>query len=150
MDKKSENLRECKVKGDAIRSRAQWLMEGEKPSSFFCNLERRNFVEKTIKKLQDKEGHYITAQGDILKETEKFYTRLFQNKDNDLVDIHLDKLLAKVKINKVKNCNNGSFLEVGELGQVLEKMKNNKSPWNGRHKLRLFKSLLVKIKILSY
>ena len=103
-DKKSElqNLRESKIKGEAIRSRAQWLMEGQKPSSFFCNLERRNFVEKTIKKLQDKEGHYITAQGDILKETEKFYTKPFQNKDNDLVDIHLDKLLAKVKINKVK------------------------------------------------
>ena len=129
-DKKSElrNLRESKVKGEAIRSRAQGLMKGEKPSSFFCNLERRNFVEKTIKKLQDKEGHYITAQGDILKETEKFYTKLFQNKDNDLVDIHLDKLLPKVKINKVKNCNNGSLLQVGELGQVLKKMKNNKSP----------------------
>ena len=128
--KKSElrNLRESKVKGEAIRSQALWLMEGEKPSSFFCNLEQRNFVEKTFKKLQDKEGHCITTQGDILKETEKFYTKLFQNKDNDLVDIHLDKLLAKVKINKVKNCNNGSLLQVGELGQVLKKMKNNKSP----------------------
>ena len=33
-DKKSElrNLRESKVKGEAIRSRAQWLIEGEKPS----------------------------------------------------------------------------------------------------------------------
>ena len=125
-DKKSElrNLRESKVKGEAIRSQAQWLMEGEKPSSFFCNLERRNFVEKTIKKLQDKEGHYITTQGDILKETEKFYTKLFQNKDNDLVDIHFDKLLAKVKISKVKNCNNGSLLQVGELGQVLKKIIN--------------------------
>ena len=66
-------------------------MEGEKFSSFFCNLERKNFVEKTIKKLQDKEGHYITTQDDILKETEKFYTKLFQDKDHDLVDIHLDK-----------------------------------------------------------
>ena len=54
-DKKSElqNLRENRIKGEAIRSRAQWLTEGEKPSSFFCNLERKNFVEKTIKKLYD-------------------------------------------------------------------------------------------------
>ena len=40
--------------------------------------------------------------------------------------MNLDKLLAKVKVNKVKNHELGSFLEVGELGKVLQKMKNNK------------------------
>lgn len=32
-----------------IRSRAHWLEEGEKPSKYFCNLESRNFLNKTIK-----------------------------------------------------------------------------------------------------
>ena len=82
-------------------------------------------LKKLLKSYKTKKASilqlYITAQGDILKETEKFYTKLFQYKDNDLVDIHLDKLLGKVKINKVTNCNNSSLLEVVELGQVLKK-----------------------------
>ena len=62
------------------------------------------------------------------KKLKNFLQRFCQNKNNDLADIHLSKLLAKVEINKVKNSNNNSLLEVGELGQVLKIMKNNKSP----------------------
>lgn len=45
-----ENLRKEKLQGHMIRSRALWLEEGEKPSKYFCNLESRNFLNKTIKK----------------------------------------------------------------------------------------------------
>ena len=56
-----------------------------------------------------------------MQQIEKFYTNLFQNnKDKDLADTQLDKLLAKVAVNKVKHCDMGSFLEVGKLGKVLK------------------------------
>lgn len=46
-----------------IRSRAHWLEEGEKPSKYFCNLESRNFLNKTIKKLKWKvQEWYMTNQ----------------------------------------------------------------------------------------
>ncbi|KAK3083672.1 hypothetical protein FSP39_001222 [Pinctada imbricata] len=45
-----ENLRKEKLKGSIIRSKAKWVEEGEKPSKYFCNMESRNFVNKTIKK----------------------------------------------------------------------------------------------------
>ena len=41
------------IQGQMIRSRIQWLSEGEKPSKFFCNLESKNFLEKTIKKVKN-------------------------------------------------------------------------------------------------
>lgn len=41
-----ENLRAHKLKGNYIRSRAQWIEEGEKPTRYFCNLESRNFINK--------------------------------------------------------------------------------------------------------
>ena len=46
-----ENIRKEKVNGIVTRSRIQWLSEGEKPSSFFCKLENKNYTEKTIRKL---------------------------------------------------------------------------------------------------
>ena len=49
-DKKAEleNLRNIRIKGNLVRSRIQWLHEGEKPSKYFSNLENKHFIEKTI------------------------------------------------------------------------------------------------------
>ena len=67
-DKKAEleHLRENKVKGEQIRSRIEWLSEGEKPSKTFCKLETKNFMEKTIRKLQIPNGQYIYDQKELL------------------------------------------------------------------------------------
>ena len=68
-DKKAalESIREERIQRQMIRSRIQWLSEGEKPSKFFCNLESKNFLEKTIKKVKNEHGHYLTEQAEILK-----------------------------------------------------------------------------------
>ena len=51
-DKKLElqKLREKRINGQMVRSHLQWLDQGEKPTNFFCKLETKNFVDKTIKK----------------------------------------------------------------------------------------------------
>ena len=46
-----EDIRKQQIKGHNARSRLQWLGESERPTSFFCKLESKNYVEKTIKKL---------------------------------------------------------------------------------------------------
>ena len=63
-DKKIElqNHREQKLKGHMIRSRVQWIIEGEKPTNFFCGLENKNYIDKTIKKLVDIDQNIITDQ----------------------------------------------------------------------------------------
>ena len=45
-----ENLRKEKVRGHITRARLQWLNEGEKPTSFFCKLERKHCNEKNNEK----------------------------------------------------------------------------------------------------
>ena len=49
-DKKAEleKLREYKIRGEQVRSRIQWLQQGEKPSKYFCNLENQNFTDKNF------------------------------------------------------------------------------------------------------
>ena len=44
------NIRETKMKGHYIRSRVQWLQLGEKPSKYFCSLEKQNCINRTLKK----------------------------------------------------------------------------------------------------
>ena len=55
-----QQLREKKLRGNLIRSRARWVEQGEKPSRYFCNLENRNFVSKRMSALIDKDGNEIT------------------------------------------------------------------------------------------
>ena len=52
LDKRAEleSIRSKKLKGQIVRSRLQWLQDGEKPSKYLSNLENKNFIEKTIKK----------------------------------------------------------------------------------------------------
>ena len=71
------NLRKHKINGYITRSRMQWLQEGEKPSSFFCNLEKRNCVEKTIKKLQLPSGTVLNTQKEILQEVRFFFIKIY-------------------------------------------------------------------------
>ena len=49
-----------------IRSRAQWLSEGEKPSKYFCSLVKFYYMEKTVKRVVDDDGNVITSQKAIL------------------------------------------------------------------------------------
>ena len=48
--KELENLRKVKMNGMIVRSRAQWLIDGEKPSKYFCSLEKFYYTEKNSQK----------------------------------------------------------------------------------------------------
>lgn len=61
-----EKVRKEKLQGHIIRSRAKWVEEGEKPSKYFCSLESRNFLNKTIKKVETHNNNIIYDQCDIL------------------------------------------------------------------------------------
>ena len=134
-EKKQElqELREEKLKGNYIRSRIQWLREGEKPSKFFCSLERRNYLEKTIKKIEKQNGDILTKQEDILSEVRDFYQDLFKNNDSDLDDLTEQKLdeIIHEKISKLTLDESNELegpLSLTELNNSLRAMKNGKCP----------------------
>ena len=67
-----EQLRKKKIEGIAIRCRANWINDGEKPTRYFCNLENRHFINKTVSFLEKQNGETIEDQDDILREVETF------------------------------------------------------------------------------
>ena len=54
-----EKIRNKKIRGSYIRSRAKWIEEGEKPSKYICNLESKNFINKQISKLELENGQIL-------------------------------------------------------------------------------------------
>ena len=62
-------IREDKTKVNIIRSRAEWIENGEKPT-FFCNLEKYNYTNKTIPFLETPDGNITYEQSIFFKEAE--------------------------------------------------------------------------------
>ena len=63
-----------------MRSRAQWVEEGEKNTNYFLNLEKRNYNSTCIKKLITEEGKEITKLEEIIQEQKLFYEKLYTSK----------------------------------------------------------------------
>ena len=116
-----EKLRKEKIKGQMIRARLQWLNDGEKSSNFFCKLENKYYVEKTMKKLQMPNGDNITNQQDILTKISEFYANLFQNKDQELNKENMEQFLTNKNYQRIQRPDLGHPLTVKEIGNVLKK-----------------------------
>ena len=84
-----------------IRSRAQWIDEGERPTKYFCALETKNFLDKTIKKDHNEKNSIITDQKQILNALHNYYERLFENRDAELEHKNIEDLLETEQIPKL-------------------------------------------------
>ena len=122
-----ETLRENKIKGEQIRSRIQWLIEGEKASKTFCKLETRNYIEKTIRKLQIANDQYIYDQKELLHHTKSYYSNLFEKKDK-YSNLNVFNLLNRLQLKQVSDKTLGDPIQLEELNSVLKNMKHNKTP----------------------
>lgn len=125
------DIRQEKLKGHIIRSRAQYIDQSEKPTKYFCGLEKHNYVSKTMSKLEKNDGSIITEQTEILNETEKYYKSLYANKDNTLDDIDLNQYIGDNEIPKLNDDQAYKLegtLTYKEISSTLYRMKNDKSP----------------------
>ena len=71
------HIYEHKGKGAIVRSKARWIEQGEKPTKYFFNLEKRNFNYKTVQAVKRSDGNTATNKEDILEEIEIFYKNLY-------------------------------------------------------------------------
>ena len=80
-----------KGKEAMFRSRTRWIENGEKPTKYFFNLEKRNYEKKIITQLKTTDGEIISDMTKINKEIENYYknfltTKVSQEKINDYDD----------------------------------------------------------------
>ena len=133
-----------------IRSRARWIEEGEKPSKYFCNLESRNFLNKTIKKIYIEGIGMVYEQAEILDNIRSYYDKLYASTESNLIDIELQSLFNNYNIPKLdKDTAAGLEHDIleSEVLTVLKKMKNNKSPGSDGYTVEFFKFFWKDLKL---
>ena len=123
-------IRSNKLKGHQIRSRYQHYKDWEKPSKFFLNLEKKNYLNKNIFELITNNNQIINDSKSILKEQASFYRDLFSTKGNKidkqtryshLLD-NLPKITATTK-HKLEES-----IKLIELEDSIKTSKTNKAP----------------------
>ena len=70
-----ETKREQKIEGLLLRSWVNWHENGKKCTQYFCKLEKRNFVKKTMAEMIDNHGNHLSDQSRILHEQHEFYKK---------------------------------------------------------------------------
>ena len=137
-----ENIRKEKMQGIMVRARVRWAEEGEKPTKYFCNLESRNHINKTIFKITKDNGDTINKQEEILKEVKNFHSNLYKThdiiEDKDIQEIFNDLQMSPKLSLEERNKLEGEISDE-EILSILKKMKNNKSPGSDGFSVEFFK-----------
>ena len=138
------NIREKRMEGVLLRSRARWVSEGEKVSSYFCNLEKRHYVSKNMARIINQNEDVLTNQKDILQEVHKFYKTLYT--DVQVQDCKIRDLVKEIpRLNEREADNLEGEITLEEATCALKTMKNNKSPGSDGFTAEFFKVFWKKI-----
>ena len=127
-----QELREHRMRGIAIRSKANWITRGEKSTKYFLNLEKRHYTNKLIPKLVLDDATEITDQKDIIREQERFYEELYTSRetqfraDHSTTFFNHDNIRAKLTPEEKDSCEGN--ISAKECLDALKAMGDGKSP----------------------
>ena len=147
--KELQDIREIKLQAKIIRSRVEWILKGEKPTNFFCQLENHNFLNKIIYKLVNEEDDVITNQKEILKAVQTFYEKLYSVNPN-IEDLNNNVYLDNIDIPKLSYSESEEIeglITYEEASNTLKKMKNNKTPGSDGFPAEFYKCFWKKLGI---
>ena len=97
-----QSIYDHKGKAAMFRSKCRWIENGEKPTKYFFNLEKRNYNRKKIFEQELEDGEVITDGKEILFAIETFCKELYSSNMNDSQhDFH--HFIANVNIPKLSD-----------------------------------------------
>lgn len=124
-----DNIYTTKAKGAYLRSRAKWIENGEKSTSYFCRLETIRQEKYCIKSLNIN-GNLCTDPKEISLEISKFYSKLYSSSfskiDADSFFNSISHLIPKIDEHFKDVCENDITLD--ELDKALKSLSLDKAP----------------------
>jgi hypothetical protein len=131
-------IRDHRMKGVLLRSRARWVEDGEKVSKYFCSLEKRNYVNKYINKLTLEDGSTTCETDIIVNEMKDFYLQLYSKRNLDTCEIE-DLVNNIPRLSTLEADKLEGIITLEEASKALKNMKNGKSPGSDGFSVEFFK-----------
>lgn len=114
--------------GAVVRSRAQYVVDGEKNTAFFLGLERRMQERSFLTELLNERGERVTDLEGILNTVHSFYKGLFTSGGVDEVSMRrvLEAVEARVSTEDAEMCD--ADFTLAEIEAAILGLNLNKSP----------------------
>ena len=103
---------------------------GERPTKYFFNLEKRNYIKKTITELRMEDETVIKNETQILHAIENYFSNLYLSTDSTTQE-HYDEYIQDLSLPRLSDeerDNMEGLLTYEECKKVLETFQNDKSP----------------------
>lgn len=116
------------IEGILIRSRAEWLEDGERPTRYFFQLQSSNAKKNHVSSIYDSSGVEVFSQEEIEQAHVDFYSSLFSNEpiDFDSQDDLLSSLSRQLLPHQSSLCEGA--MTIDEISFAVKNMNTNKSP----------------------
>ena len=113
-----------------FRSKCRWIEMGERPTKYFFNLEKRNYIKKTITELRMEDETTIKDETQILDAIENYFNNLYMSTDGTTQDDYDQYIqdLSLPRLSDEERDNMEGLLTYEECKKVLETFQNDKSP----------------------
>jgi exonuclease III len=124
--KNIEDLNNEKMKSSMFRSKCEWMEHGEKNSKYFLNLEKYNYTNKTITKLEVN-NKTIKDEKLILGEIKSYYEKLYGCNNTDKKKLH--EVLENIpKLTESQKSLTKGIVTYDECLKALKSLANGKTP----------------------
>ena len=125
-----KSIYEEKGKQAMFRAKCRWVENGERPTKYFLNLEKRNYNKKTISELRLQDESTTNNANVILVQIETFYKNLYAS-EGTFSDEECDIFTRNLELPKLSDEDRDSLegqLTYDECKKVLETLQNDKAP----------------------
>jgi exonuclease III len=127
-----EHLEATRFAAAKIRSRQRWHIKGERPTRYFCQLEKERALDKTIAKLDHPTtGAKCTSPRDMGEAAAAFYGDLFSPDapDNlDAINTLLNRVPGTTRLDAVQTALCDSPISLDDLKTALDSTASGKTP----------------------
>ena len=122
------DIENYKTEGTIIRSKEKTILNEDKPTKYFYLQEKQKQTKKNITSLLDEKGEEIQKNTEILNQCKQFYQKLCNSQNTcKMTQNHLLQHI-KPKISDLQNQKLTKQIEISEIQQAIQSMKNGKSP----------------------
>ena len=119
------SLYELKGKEAIFRSKVKWIEQGEKPTKYFFNLEKKNYVTKTLLQIKLDNGEITSDMKRINKQIDVFFSETYKSKLTEVPlseqELGLNDFIQNLEIPRLSNEEQATFeheLTVQEIKNV--------------------------------